>query len=82
MEDRINKNIQEIPLLGRIPLIGNLFQNRNDTTTKTELVIFLRPTVIKDASLNGDFKEFRNKLPTAEFLKEDATGAPLTAVTR
>jgi MSHA biogenesis protein MshL len=82
MEDSIDKNTSEIPLLGRIPLIGNLFQNRNDTTKKTELVIFLRPTVIKDASLNGDYKEFRNSLPTADFLKEDATGAPITAVAR
>ncbi|HEU0187246.1 MAG TPA: hypothetical protein VFR06_05065, partial [Gallionellaceae bacterium] len=72
----------EIPLLGRIPLIGNLFQNRDDTTTKTELVIFLHPIVIKDPSLNGDYKEFRNSLPTADFLKEDATGAPLTETNR
>ena len=82
MEDTIDKSTTEIPLLGRIPLIGNLFQNRDDTTTKTELVIFLRPTVIKDASLNGDYKGFRNSLPTADFLKEDATGAPLTAANR
>ena len=72
----------KIPLLGRIPLIGQLFQNRDDTTTKTELVIFLRPVVIKDASLNGDYQEFRNSLPTADFLKEDATGAPLTSINR
>lgn len=82
MEDSINKKTQEVPLLGRIPLIGNLFQNRDDTTTKTELVIFLRPTVIKDASLNGDYKEFRNSLPKADFLKEDATGAPTTVINR
>lgn len=82
MEDRINKTTNEIPLLGRIPLIGNLFQNRNDTTTKTELVIFLRPVVIKDASLNGDYKDFRNSLPKADFLKEDATGAPTTVINR
>ncbi|HEU0187670.1 MAG TPA: pilus (MSHA type) biogenesis protein MshL, partial [Gallionellaceae bacterium] len=56
MEDQINKSTKEIPLLGRIPLIGNLFQNRDDTTTKTELVIFLHPIVIKDPSLNGDYK--------------------------
>ncbi|HEY6094203.1 MAG TPA: pilus (MSHA type) biogenesis protein MshL [Gallionellaceae bacterium] len=82
MEDQIDKSTQEIPLLGRIPLLGQLFQNRDDTTTKTELVIFLRPVVIKDASLNGDYKEFRNSLPNADFLKEDATGAPLSSINR
>ena len=43
MQDVVNNLTDEVPLLARIPLIGNLFKNRNDTTTKTELVIFLRP---------------------------------------
>ncbi len=76
MEDRIDKSTNEVPLLARIPLLGNLFQNRDDTTTKTELVIFLRPVVIKNASVNGDFSEFRSNLPTQEFFKESASGKP------
>ncbi len=76
IKEEINFNTSEIPLLGRIPILGNLFQNRNDTTTKTELVIFLRPVVIKDASVNGDFSEFRNNLPDQNFFKESASGKP------
>jgi MSHA biogenesis protein MshL len=75
IQESIDKNSSEIPFLARIPLIGNLFQNRNDTTTKTELVIFLRPVVIKDASINGDYKGFSNNLPNADFFHEDARGA-------
>jgi MSHA biogenesis protein MshL len=76
MEDEINKNTTEIPLLGRIPLFGNLFQNRDDKTTKTELVVFLRPTVIKSTSVDADFREFRNSLPDQNFFKESASGKP------
>ncbi len=76
MEDNINKNTNEVPLLARIPLFGNLFQNRDDTTTKTELVIFLRPVVIKNASVDADFREFRNNLPDQDFFKESASGKP------
>lgn len=76
MEDRMNKLTDEVPLLARIPILGNLFQNRNDTTTKTELVIFLRPVVIKDADLNGDFSAYRNTLPDQDFFKESASGKP------
>ena len=76
MEDQIDKNTNEVPLLARIPLLGNLFQNRNDTTTKTELVIFLRPVVIKSASIDADFSEFRNNLPDQDFFKESANGKP------
>lgn len=73
--EKMDKNTSEVPFLARIPLLGNLFQNRDDTTTKTELVVFLRPVVIKDASVNGDFAEFRNNLPTPEFFNETAYGS-------
>jgi MSHA biogenesis protein MshL len=76
MEDQINKTTNEVPLLGHIPLLGNLFKNRDDTTTKTELVIFLRPMVIKSASVDGDFNAFRSNLPDQNFFKESAYGKP------
>lgn len=76
MEDSINKNTSEVPLLGHIPLLGNLFQNRDDTTSKTELVIFLRPIVIKNASVDGDFNTFRSNLPDQNFFNESAYGKP------
>jgi MSHA biogenesis protein MshL len=76
MEDSIGKNTNEVPLLARIPLLGNLFQNRDDTTSKTELVIFLRPAVIKSASVDADFSEFRKNLPDQNFFNESASGKP------
>jgi MSHA biogenesis protein MshL len=77
MEDQMNKLSDEVPFLGSIPLIGNLFKNRNDKTNKTELVIFLRPVVIKSASVDADFREFRNNLPDQKFFQESANGTPL-----
>jgi len=74
MEDQVDKLSDEVPLLARIPILGNLFKNRNDTTTKTELVIFLRPVVIKSASVDADFSEFRNNLPDQGFFKESSNG--------
>ncbi len=76
MQDSINNLTDEVPLLGRIPLIGSLFQYRNDKTEKTELVIFLRPVVIKSASVDADFSEFRNNLPDQKFFQESAGGNP------
>jgi MSHA biogenesis protein MshL len=76
MEDSINKNTSEVPLLARIPLLGNLFRNRDDITSKTELVIFIRPVVIKTASVNGDFDAFRKNLPDQNFFNESAYGKP------
>src|SRR5512141_1774177 len=62
MQDEINNLSDGIPLLGDIPVAGNLFKNRNDTKTKTDLVIFLRPVVVKDASLEGDYSNYRDNL--------------------
>ncbi len=72
MQDEINNLTDGIPLLDSIPLVGNAFSNRNDTKTKTELVIFLRPIVIKEGNLEGDYARFRSSLPTGDFLKPES----------
>ena len=77
MEDSIDKQSQQVPLLGDIPILGELFKSRNDTTKKTELVIFLRPVVIKDGSVSGDYNEFRNGLPDENFFKSGSNPATL-----
>ena len=77
MQDEINNQSDGIPLLANIPVLGNFFKNRNDTKTKTELVIFLRPIIIKDASIDGDYSAYRDNLPDANFLKpEDEKAQP------
>lgn len=71
MQDEINDQTDAVPLLGRIPYLGNLFKYRNDKSVKSELVIFLRPVVIKEASLDGDYGQFRDNLPTADFFNDN-----------
>lgn len=63
MQDSVDNARDAIPLLGSVPVIGDLFSYRNEKSSKTELVIFMRPIVIKDASVNGDFKDYRYLLP-------------------
>lgn len=70
MEDGLENNDSAVPAISRIPIVGNIFQNRDDTRRKTELVVFLRPIVIKDASIEGDFSAFRAKLPNQDYFKE------------
>jgi MSHA biogenesis protein MshL len=63
MQDSVDNKKDGIPLLGSVPVIGNLFSYRNETASKTELVIFLRPVVVKDASLAGDYRNYRYLVP-------------------
>ena len=67
MQDSVNDNEDGVPGVNRIPGIGELFRYRNEQSRKSELVIFLRPVVLKDASLDGDFRNFREFLPTQDF---------------
>lgn len=67
MEDGQENNDTAVPAVSRIPLLGNFFQNKNDTRRKTELVVFLRPIVIKNASLDGDYASFRSQMPGQDF---------------
>ena len=77
MEDRMDNRNGRIPLVGDIPLLGELFNSRNNTSSKTELVVFIRPTVIHDASVAGDFKHLASGLPGRDFFSTEDVYAPL-----
>ncbi len=77
MKDGIDWKTGRVPLVGQIPLIGELFNTRNNSATKSELVIFLRPVIIKDASVNGDFAGYRAQLPGDDFFSQTREAQPL-----
>ena len=74
IEDSINDIEDTIPIINAIPFIGSLFSSRNRNNTKTELVVFLRPVVVKDASIDGDFRSFRTMIPGEDFISRPNPG--------
>ncbi len=71
MQDSINNLTDVVPVLSKLPVMGELFKQRNDVSEKTELVIFLRPTVIKSARLAGDYRALQASLPDEGFFKSE-----------
>jgi MSHA biogenesis protein MshL len=70
MQDEIQRNSDKIPGVSHLPIIGRAFIGQNDANRKTELVIFLRPTVIQNASLNDKaLASFKQYLPSAQLEK-------------
>ena len=63
MQDENRKNDNVIPGLSRIPVLGNAFKMAMREYVKTELVIFLRPLIIRNPSLEGDFSSYRQFFP-------------------
>lgn len=48
MQDQFQNNRDKVPVLGDAPLIGGLFRSENRNRTKTNLMVFLRPVVMRD----------------------------------
>ena len=76
MEDRQDNKDGRVPGLGNIPIFGELFNTRANSSSKSELVVLLRPTVIKDASIYGDYSTFKVNLPGKDFFVPDPVFQP------
>ncbi|WP_192804985.1 type II secretion system secretin GspD [Noviherbaspirillum aerium] len=47
IEDRVTDGVEQVPGLGNLPVVGNLFKYRNRSGRKTNLMVFLKPTVLR-----------------------------------
>jgi len=74
MQDQVENTDTGIPGIRSIPIIGEALSSRSDLTRKTELVIFLRASVIRDPSIDGDFRRFRDQLPGGDFFTRPNPG--------
>ncbi len=65
IEDTLRESDQRVPLLGSIPILGNLFRNRSTDLVKTNLMVFIRPKILRDSSqtaleTNAKYNMIRN----------------------
>ncbi|WBR99817.1 pilus (MSHA type) biogenesis protein MshL [Pseudoduganella sp. SL102] len=74
MQDSVDNRRDGLPLLSRVPLLGNLLSYRDESVSKTELVIFLRAVVVRDASMEGDYQDLRYLLPGKDALNKTPYG--------
>ncbi|MEM1152560.1 MAG: type II secretion system secretin GspD [Pseudomonadota bacterium] len=49
IQDNVQEGRQKVPLLGDIPFLGRLFRTDSETFARTNLLIFIRPTIIRDS---------------------------------
>ena len=67
MQDEITNTSNGVPGISKVPGIGNAFKSRDENSAKTELVIFLRPTVIPYASLESEeLQSYKQYLPSRQ----------------
>jgi general secretion pathway protein D len=54
LQDEYASNQEKVPVLGDVPLFGNLFKSETRSRKKTNLMVFLRPVVVRDAQQSDD----------------------------
>ena len=55
LEDQYSSTEDKVPVLGDVPVFGNLFKSRNRSYVKTNLMVFLRPVIVRDAAASESF---------------------------
>jgi general secretion pathway protein D len=70
MQDSFKATRDGLPVLSRIPIFGDAVSYRNDAGKKSELVVFIRPIVLREASVETDLSEYKRYLPDGRFFKE------------
>lgn len=57
IKDNVKTQVSKVPVLGSIPLIGRLFSSSREVTEKTNLMVFLRPTLLRTSNDNTQLGE-------------------------
>jgi general secretion pathway protein D len=50
LEDTLRETEQRVPILGSIPILGNLFRSRSTNLVKTNLMVFIRAKILRDST--------------------------------
>jgi MSHA biogenesis protein MshL len=66
MQDRTSQDTSKVPLLGDVPVVGNLFKRTERRRTKTDLVILLTPTVLGPGEAAANAASEIRRLDTAQ----------------
>ena len=70
INNQVTKNETKVPLLGDIPVIGWLFKSKSTTSQKKNLLVFITPTIVKDADDVAEIT-LKNRAKAAELLTEE-----------
>ena len=76
VEERRGEVESRVPLLSSIPIVGNLFKSRNSSNDKTNIMVFIRPTIFRttaDASKAAANRYVQLRLEQLEHLKKTDT---------
>lgn len=69
LEDKFYRNEDKVPVLGDVPVLGELFKSQSRALVKTNLMVFLRPVIVRDASSTESYS-----LDRYDYMRRAQTG--------
>lgn len=77
IDDDVQESVQKVPLLGDIPILGHLFKSTSNTVRKRNLMVFLRPTIVRDGAVMNDLSAAKYNYIRADELRKQEEGLQL-----
>lgn len=77
IDDDVQESVSKVPLLGDIPILGKLFSSTSTKKTKRNLMVFIRPTIIKDSDTMNQISHRKYNYMRAKQLKREGEGIKL-----
>ena len=71
MSEDVQESINKVPLLGDLPILGALFRSSAKSVQERNLMIFLRPTILRDSITTKDLSEEKFNLIRAKQLLQE-----------
>jgi general secretion pathway protein D len=78
IDNQLKDNEQKVPLLGDIPGLGNLFRYRTNDRTKSDLMVFLHPRILRDAATEASVSSEKYNYMRTEQLQHREESWPIT----
>ncbi|WP_270688084.1 GspD family T2SS secretin variant ExeD [Aeromonas sp. D3] len=82
MDEQTKEEVSKVPLLGDIPVLGYLFRSTSNTTSKRNLMVFIRPTILRDANVYSGISSNKYTMFRAQQLEAAAQEGYLTSPDR
>jgi general secretion pathway protein D len=77
IDEDVQESVSKVPLLGDIPILGHLFKSTSTSVRKRNLMVFIRPTIIRDGVTMNEISHKKYQYIRAEQLKRQSQGIPL-----
>jgi general secretion pathway protein D len=77
IEEAVNEKLQKVPFLGDIPWLGALFQYKNLTKSKKNLMVFIHPKILRDAATTTHISHHKYSFLRAQQYHIKSQGIPL-----